>query len=158
AADVEGQGWQELVEVLDRGGYVRYDFRTATRLQKVAAAMRSQGVQALHGASLGETRAKLDALPGWGPVTVSLFLRELRGVGPDVDPPPGGRTLEAAEHVGRAIGQLDPQEGLRRIAAAGRVDVRALEASLIRLWLAHPRSFAGCSGGPGCRALSSDPP
>ncbi len=34
-------------------------------------------------AAYPELRAALDALPGWGPVTVRLFLRELRGVWPE---------------------------------------------------------------------------
>jgi hypothetical protein len=29
--------WQRLVDLLDEGNYVRYDFRTATRLQAIAA-------------------------------------------------------------------------------------------------------------------------
>ncbi len=33
-------------------------------------------------AAYPELRAALDALPGWGPVTIRLFLRELRGVWP----------------------------------------------------------------------------
>ena len=35
----------------------------------------------------GELRSALDELPGWGPVTVELFLRELRGVLAGTDPP-----------------------------------------------------------------------
>lgn len=31
--------------------------------------------------------AALEALPGWGPVTTGLFLRELRGVWPGARPP-----------------------------------------------------------------------
>lgn len=30
------RGWNGLVEVLDRGGYVRYDFKTATKLLESA--------------------------------------------------------------------------------------------------------------------------
>jgi hypothetical protein len=82
--DVEGWSWERLVEQLDAGGYARYDYRMASRLHALAGAVRDrlQGrVESLAG--LGNPReleAALDALPGWGPVTVRLFLRELRGI------------------------------------------------------------------------------
>ena len=38
-------------------------------------------------AAYPELRAALDALPGWGPVTVRLFLREPRGVAGSRPPP-----------------------------------------------------------------------
>jgi hypothetical protein len=38
-ADVAGSSWEVLVERLDEGGYVRYDFSTATRLQALATAV-----------------------------------------------------------------------------------------------------------------------
>ncbi len=33
------RGWDGLVEVLDRGGYVRYDFKTATKLLDLSKAL-----------------------------------------------------------------------------------------------------------------------
>ncbi len=70
-ADAGERSWDELVELLDRGGHVRYDFRTASRLLALARA-----VAAEHGgrvASLrealrdrAELKAALDALPGCG--------------------------------------------------------------------------------------------
>ncbi len=70
-ADAGERSWDELVELLDRGGHVRYDFRTASRLLALARA-----VAAEHGgrvASLrealrdpAELEAALDALPGCG--------------------------------------------------------------------------------------------
>jgi len=41
--DAESRSWHELVALLDAGGYVRYDFRTATRLLDLAAALRVAG-------------------------------------------------------------------------------------------------------------------
>jgi hypothetical protein len=152
--------WDELVELLDRGGYVRYDFRTATRLQALARVIEDEYGGRL--ASLGkavrdpaELEKRLDTLPGWGPVTVRLFLRELRGLWPGAEPPLDKRALGAAEH----LGLLEPRPGgdplayLRRLAAGAGLDVRDLEAALVRLALAHGRGRKTCPGGPACRIL-----
>ncbi len=77
----------DLIAMLDAGGYARYDLRTATRLLHLCEIIddRYDGQVGLIGrrfAAYPELRAALDALPGWGPVTVRLFLRELRGVWP----------------------------------------------------------------------------
>ena len=45
-------------------------------------------------------RAALDVLPGWGPVAIQLFLRELRGVWPGAQPPLDPRAEYAACHLG----------------------------------------------------------
>ncbi len=79
--------WEDLVGYFDDGGYARYDFRTATRLRALAEVIDERyGGQ---GAAIGrrfttypELRDALDVLPGWGPVTIQLLLRELRGVWP----------------------------------------------------------------------------
>ncbi|MEV7804432.1 hypothetical protein AB0O28_15940 [Microbispora sp. NPDC088329] len=144
-SDAEGRTWEELVEILDRGGYARYDYRTATRLLRLAEAV-GGGVGALRGADLDETRAALGALPGWGPVTVALFLRELRGVWPGVDPPPDDRAVEAGRHAGLLGGEHHPLRRLREIAGDAGLDVRDLETALVRLWLAHHRGFPPLSG------------
>ena len=82
----------DLIAMLDAGGYARYDLRTATRLLQLCEIIddRYDGQVGLIGrrfAAYPELRAALDALPGWGPVTVRLFLRELRGVWPGAGPP-----------------------------------------------------------------------
>ena len=82
----------DLIAMLDAGGYARYDLRTATRLLQLCEIIddRYDGQAGLIGrrfAAYPELRAALDALPGWGPVTVRLFLRELRGVWPGAGPP-----------------------------------------------------------------------
>lgn len=159
--DAAGRSWDELVALLDEGGYVRYDFRTATLLQALAAAVRDR-----HGgriASLGRAlqdpaalEAALDALPGWGPVTVRLFLRELRGVWPGADPPLDPRARRAAEHLG-----LEPWEDGRAwlawLAGEAGVDRRDLEAALIRAHLGHGRRFSRCPGGRACPLLADRP-
>ncbi len=154
------RSWDALVALLDAGGYVRYDFRTATRLLALAAALRTSGDgivaigRELHRPE--ELEAALDALPGWGPVTVRLFLRELRGVWPGAQPPADPRALEAGSHLGLAAAPRSPADalaGLGRVAAATGLDLRDLETALVRLALAHRGGFVGCPGGAACRAL-----
>ena len=159
-----GRTWDELVELLDRAGYVRYDFRTATRLHALARVIRDE-----HGgrlSSLGqavrdpaELEDRLDALPGWGPVTVRLFLRELRGLWPGAEPPLDERARGASEHLGllEPGSAGDPLASVRRLAAGAGIDVRDLEAALVRLALAHARREGTCPGGEACHGLGRAP-
>lgn len=156
-ADVPGRTWDELVSLLDAGGYVRYDFRTATRLQALATVVgdRYGGRIGTLGAAArepSELEAALDALPGWGPVTVQLFLRELRGVWPAANPPLDERAAWAARHLG-LTGRATPSiTRVRDAADAAQVDPRDIEAALVRCALAH-RCRKGCPGGTRCAAL-----
>jgi archaemetzincin len=162
-ADAGAKRFEELVELLDAGGYARYDFRTARRLQALARAL-----EARHGGKIvdfgriaepAELEAALDALPGWGPVTVGLFLRELRGVWPAADPPVDARAQRAAEHLRlqRDSQSASPRDWLDQLARRARVDRRDLEASLVRLSLAHGRSASSCAGGERCVVLEPEP-
>jgi hypothetical protein len=149
--------WDDLVALLDEGGYVRYDFRTATRLQDLAVILgeRYGGEVAAIGRRFprypGLCRA-LDVLPGWGPVTIQLFLRELRGVWPGARPPLDGRAAAAARHLGLA-GPGQGLTALARLAAESGLDLRDLEAALVRLALAHRRTMDACPGGGACPFL-----
>ena len=143
----------DLIAMLDAGGYARYDFRTATRLLELSEIIseRYDGQVAVIGrrfAAYPALHAALDALPGWGPVTVRLFLRELRGVWPGADPPLDKRAAAAAHHLGLLAAGSD---GARPagLAMACSLDVRDLEAGLVRLDLAHGRAMAGLPGRPG---------
>ncbi len=145
---------EDLIAMLDAGGYGRYDFRTAARLLELSEIINERfgGQVAVIGRRfLGypELSAALDALPGWGPVTVRLFLRELRGVWPGADPPADERAVATWHHLGLPGG--DP--GLAGLAAACGLDMRDLEAGLVRLDLVHGRAMARCPGGRGCTAL-----
>jgi hypothetical protein len=154
--------WEDLVELLDEGGYVRYDFRTATRLQELAEVIseRYGGEVCEIGRSFPrylQLRQALDALPGWGPVTIQLFLRELRGVWPGAQPPLDQRAGSAARHLGLAApgsGQLDLR-GLARLASEGGLDPRDLEGGLVRLALTHLRQKDSCPGGAFCTLLTA---
>ena len=149
--------WNELVALLDRGGYARYDFRTATRLQALSEVVEQRygGQVAAIGRrfqTYAKLREALDALPGWGPVTVELFLRELRGVWPGAQPPLDDRAARAAQHLG-LLDSHDGPDALRnvaRLARAGHLDLRDLESGLVRLTLAHHGAMHLCPGGAAC--------
>ena len=104
-ADADKFSRDDLIVILDAGGYARYDFRTATRLEDLAKVVteRYDGRVAEFGRRYtdpGELEGALGELPGWGAVTVGLFLRELRGVWPGAQPHLDARAAEAARHLG----------------------------------------------------------
>jgi hypothetical protein len=161
-ADAREREWDELVALLDAGGYAQYDFRTATRLQALSEVIADRyhgdvGEIGRHGSDPTALVALLDELPGWGPVTVGLFLRELRGVWPGARPPLDPRAAEAARHVGLLTGhEHDPLASIERIAVQAGRDERDVEAGLVRLQLAHRRTTE-CPGGRGCVVLGTGP-
>jgi endonuclease III len=134
-------GWDVLVEILDVGGYVRYDFSTATKLLSIM-----QDLQDRYGGDLNnlheqardgkDLEGRLKQLgKGIGDVTVNIFLRELRIVWakarPDLSPP----SLHAARHLG-LIGEGDALASLEQLWAAHQVsnmDFCDFEAALVRL-------------------------
>jgi hypothetical protein len=103
-------------------------------------------------AAYPELSGALDALPGWGPATVRLFLRELRGVWPGADPPLDERSRAAAHHLELPAGGPGVT-GLAGLERACGLDVRDLESGLVRLDLAHGRAMARCPGGQACVPL-----
>jgi endonuclease III len=152
----------DLIAMLDAGGYARYDIRTAERLLELCEVIRDRydGQAAVIGrrfTTYPELHAALDALPGWGPVTVRLFLRELRETWPGARPPLDERAAAAARHLGLAAARAG-LTGLAGLAAASGLDVRDLESGLVRLMLAHGRAMARCPGGQACTALQPPGP
>jgi hypothetical protein len=148
-----------LMACLDEGGYTRYDFRTADRLQALSEVIGERyGGQA---AVIGQTfttypdlRQALDVLPGWGPVTIELFLRELRGVWPGAQPPLDPRAAAAASHLG-LLGPAPPDfPSITQLAAECHLDARDLEGGLVRLTLAHHGGMASCPDGHRCGVLA----
>lgn len=157
AAGAGAVSWEHLVELLDQGGYARYDYKTATRLQELSRILHERyggdvGAIERSATTAAQLEAALDALPGWGVVTVGVFLRELRGVWAHADPPLGGVALGAGRHLG-VLGAVGELSRLRAVARGASLDVRDLECALVRLGLAHHRSFASCPGGTRCRML-----
>ena len=77
-------GWDKLMEVLDSGGYVRYDFSTASNLLEIAASLeeRYSSLDSLYAAAKDsqDLERRLLGFKGVGPTTVNIFLRELKGI------------------------------------------------------------------------------
>jgi endonuclease III len=89
--DIIDAGWDKLVEILDSGGYVRYDFSTASNLLDTANKLKQRygSLQNLYDRSLDskDLERKLLEFKGVGPTAVNIFLRELRGIWEKAKPP-----------------------------------------------------------------------
>jgi endonuclease III len=74
--------WDRLVEILDRGHYVRYDFSTATKLWEICKELREKygGITNLlnQAKNQKDLERKLLEFKGIGQVTVRIFLRDLK--------------------------------------------------------------------------------
>jgi endonuclease III len=98
-------GWDGLVWILDVGGYVRYDFKTATKLLEVMVALKERfhgDLNVLHAQAQSphDLEQKLMGLGrGIGPVTVNIFLREMRDVWQKADPLPQDLAVMAARNL-----------------------------------------------------------
>ena len=152
--------WDDLVALLDRGGYGRYDFKTATRLHLLCRVLSERyggRVCAIPDRvrSPVELEAALDDLPGWGPVTVGVFLRELRGVWPLAAPALDARAEACARHLGLVEERTgDPLDRVRSLSVEAGIDPRDLEGALVRTALAHRGGLGACPGGRGCAVLT----
>ena len=137
-------GWDGLVLILDVGGYVRYDFKTATKLLEVIAALKERfdgDLNVLHAQAQSphDLEQKLMALGrGIGPVTVNIFLRELRDVWEKADPVPQDLAVMVARNLGlvQADERREVLSELRAVwerqALPGR-SFADFESSLVRL-------------------------
>ncbi len=136
--DAGERSWNDLVSLLDAGGYARYDLRTATRLHQLAETITRDHAGRITSLATETDPARvvsaLRALPGWGPTTTAIFLRELRGVWPGADPAVDRRAIEAARRLRLPLGRVAERYWSRLLEHAARaaVDARDLEAALIR--------------------------
>jgi hypothetical protein len=116
-------GWDGLVKILDEGSYTRYDFKTA---DKLLLAMRN--LVEKHGGSLNnlhdqasdsrDLEKRLRELgKGIGNITVSIFLRELRGIWSKADPYPTPMVVESAKLLGIVDRNAGPEDSLRQLKA-----------------------------------------
>lgn len=99
-------GWNKLVEILDRGGYVRYDYKTATKLLDINQTLLDEyegDLNNMHAIALdaADLEQRIMALgKGIGKVTAAIFLRELRGKWKKADPPLSPLAILAARKLG----------------------------------------------------------
>ena len=77
-------GWDKLVEVLDKGHYVRFDYSTATKLLDVCRALKEKYGTITNllkqGQSMDELSSRLQEFKGIGQKTAKIFLRDIRPV------------------------------------------------------------------------------
>jgi len=97
-------GWDHLVEILDQGGYTRYDFSTATNLLAIAKTLKEKygDLENLNAtaSSPRDLEKRLQEFRGVGPVGVNIFLRELRGIWQNAQPTPSLLALSKARQIG----------------------------------------------------------
>jgi len=105
-------GWDRLVQVLDSGGYVRYDFSTASNLLKIMEDLIEKygDLEGLHEESSDpeDLERRLREFKGFGPVGVNIFLRELRGRWEKAKPKPSRMAVETAQRIG--LKKIEPYE------------------------------------------------
>ncbi len=77
-------GWDRLVQVLDNGHYVRYDFSTATKLLDVMKVLKDRYASVTNLLKQSETAdelsSRLQEFKGVGPKTAEIFLRDIKPV------------------------------------------------------------------------------
>lgn len=124
--------WQQRVDALGRGHYVRYDESTATRLGECAdIAQHTYGGDLRRLAERGEhAPAKIGKLlqefPGIGPSGVTIFFREAQAVWPFLRPQFDKIALDGAKRVGL------PTDPDRLAALVTGDDLAAFSAGLVR--------------------------
>jgi len=106
-------GWNRIVDILDEGGYTRYDFSTVSNLLEVMKKLINEyngSVDKIHELSKDsrDLKSRLMEFKGIGPTAVNIFLRELRGIWSKADP----KISKYAAMVGKLIG-LD-NENIKR--------------------------------------------
>ena len=100
------RGWEGLVFTLDKGGYVRYDYKTADKFLEVMGNLKKEynrNLNLLHqeSADSRDLEQRLKNLgKGIGDVTVNIFLRELREIWSKANPLPQDLTITSAKNLG----------------------------------------------------------
>ncbi|WP_328563932.1 endonuclease [Streptomyces coelicoflavus] len=127
-----GADWQERVDALGRGGYRRYDERTATQLGEAAELLTERwggDLRRLRDEADGDVpdvRRLLQEFPGVGPTGADIFLREAQQVWPEAAPYLDRKALQGAERLGL------PRDPGRLVALAGKAEPAVLAAALVR--------------------------
>jgi len=138
-------GWDGLVRILDDGGYVRYDFKTATKLLEVMQNLENNyegdlwKIHQLAQDSRDLEKRVMTLGKGVGEVTTNIFLRELRGIWEKSDPLASPLVMLAAQNIGW-LKEKDREEKalqkLKKIWEKEKVPGKSfvnLETALLRL-------------------------
>jgi hypothetical protein len=127
-----GADWQQRVDALGRGGYRRYDERTATQLGDGAELLTERwggDLRRMRKEADGDTgrlRDLLQEVPGLGPAGADIFLREVQRVWPEVAPYLDRKALDGAARLGL------PKDPDRLVRLAGDTEPAVLAAALVR--------------------------
>ena len=127
-----GASWQQRVDALGRGGYRRYDERTATQLGDGAELLTERWggdlrrVRKEADGDTGRLRDLLEEFPGLGPAGADIFLREVQLVWPEVAPYLDRKALDGAARLGL------PKEPDRIVRLAGDTEPAVVAAALVR--------------------------
>lgn len=117
-------GWDNLVDILDRGGYVRYDYKTADKLMEMAQNVLNKGITF-------SQEGVISLAKGIGQVTAAIFLRELNL---DIDYTVQKSVYDTAENLGLIRERTLPE--LRRVWIENRINSYTyvnFETALLRL-------------------------
>ncbi|MEY7978599.1 endonuclease [Streptomyces pilosus] len=123
---------RKRVDALGRGGYRRYDERTATQLGEGATLLTERwggdlrGLRAEADGDRGELRRLLREFPGIGPTGADIFLREVQRVWPEAAPYLDRKALDGARRLGL------PQDPERLLTLAEDTEPAVLAAALVR--------------------------
>lgn len=105
-------GMDELIQIMHEGGYTRYDWvasdqilRTCRRLVEMYDGSLNRLLTETDGPR--DLERRLEEFHGIGPVTVNIFLRELRPFWKNADPEPLPRTRKMAERCGIDLNAFD---------------------------------------------------
>ena len=120
AEKIIAAGWDELVRILDEGGYVRYDFSTATKLLDIAGRLKEKygSLENLYNQSSDtkDLERRLQEFKGIGAVTTQIFLRELRGVW-QISPEISDKAKSVAENLDINLQEFEGEK-LSRVETA----------------------------------------
>ena len=151
-------GRDGLIPIMGEGGYARYDNMTSDYLTAISEKLvRDYGgsVGAIHERAVDprDLEARLLEFKGIGPVTLGIFLRELRGVWSKADPPLSALAVQGAVALGmtRAVTAEEARADLDRLWKEHRprgYDFRHLEAALVRIGLSQRKRARRDRDGP----------
>lgn len=135
-------GWDGLVSILDRGGYVRYDFKTATKLLEVMGNLKANyrgDLNFLHQLSSDskDLEKRIQSLgKGIGKVTTGIFLRELREIWKKANPLLTPLVFISAKNLGLVKKEENALKELKFVWEQSKIkkgDFVNFEAALLRL-------------------------
>lgn len=121
--------WQQRVDALGRGGYRRFDERTATQLAAAAELVLDRwhgDLRRLRAQAAGDVEAisrGLQQVKGIGPAGAAIFLREVQGVWTEVAPYADELVVRGAKaagvpHTAAGLARQVPAEQFPHLVAA----------------------------------------